>query len=156
LARSLKLSFGTADLFFGHNPTNSRERTRLTNSKVSWIDIQFSSSKFTTVIRGSLYGCRADGDTPVKPARHKEGRKEKKEEDVSTSNSATQVKNRRQGETLTFSSSGNCVEMLRHGLLSLGMILVAKAFSAFFALPSIDFCDFSAFALAVAAASQAF
>jgi hypothetical protein len=45
-------------------------------------------------------------------------------EDVSTYNSATEVENRRQGETLTFSSSGYCVETLRHGLLSLGMILV--------------------------------
>jgi hypothetical protein len=41
LARSLKLSFGTAALFFGHNPTNNRDRTWLTNSKISWIDIQF-------------------------------------------------------------------------------------------------------------------
>jgi hypothetical protein len=32
----------------------------------------------------------------------------------------------------------------------------AKAFSAFFALPSAVFCDFSAFALAAAAASYAF
>jgi hypothetical protein len=32
----------------------------------------------------------------------------------------------------------------------------AKAFSAFFALPSADFCDFSAFALAAAAISYAF
>jgi hypothetical protein len=35
LARLLKSSFRTAALFFGHNLTNSRERTRLTNSKVS-------------------------------------------------------------------------------------------------------------------------
>jgi hypothetical protein len=124
LARLLKSSFRTAALFFGHNPTNSRDRTRLTNSKVSWIDIQFSSSRLTAVIRGSLSGCRADRDTPVNPARHKEGRKEKKEEAVSTYNSAIEVENRRQGETLTFSSSGHCVETLRHGLLSLGMILV--------------------------------
>jgi hypothetical protein len=33
------------------------------------------------------------------------------------------------------------------------LLASAKAFSAFFALPSADFCDFSAFALAVAAAS---
>jgi hypothetical protein len=31
----------------------------------------------------------------------------------------------------------------------------AKAFSAFYALPSADFCDFSAFALAAAATSHA-
>jgi hypothetical protein len=35
LARLVKSSFGTAALFFGHNPTKSRDRTRLTNSKVS-------------------------------------------------------------------------------------------------------------------------
>jgi hypothetical protein len=53
------------------------------NSKVSWIDIQFSSSRLTAVIRGSSSGCRDDGDTPVNPARHKAGRREKEEKRVS-------------------------------------------------------------------------
>jgi hypothetical protein len=58
-------SFGTFAFYFGHNPTNIRVSTRLTNSKISWIDIQFASSKFTAVIRGSSSGCRVDNDTPV-------------------------------------------------------------------------------------------
>jgi hypothetical protein len=36
------------------------------------------------------------------------------------------------------------------------LLASAKAFSAFFALPSADFCNFSAFALAAAATSYAF
>jgi hypothetical protein len=83
LARSLKLSFGTSAFFFGHNPTNNRDKTRVTNSKVSWIDIQFSLSRLTTVIRGSSSGCRDDGDTPVNPARHEADRREKEEKRVS-------------------------------------------------------------------------
>jgi hypothetical protein len=124
LARLLKLSFETAALFFGHNPTNSHDRTQLTNSKVSWIDIQFSSSRLTAVIRGSSPGCRGDGDTPTNPARYKADRREKEEKNVSKYNSATEVENRRQGAALTFSSSRHCVKTLCHGLLSLGMILV--------------------------------
>jgi hypothetical protein len=124
LARLLKLSFGTAALFFGHNPTNSRDRTRLTNSKVSWIDIQFSPSRLTAVIRGSSSGCREDGDTPVNPARYKADRREKGEKNVNKYNSATEVENRRQAEALTFSSSRHYVQTLCHGLLSLGMLLV--------------------------------
>jgi hypothetical protein len=68
LASLPKLSFGTSAFFFGHNPTNSRDRTRPTNSKVSSIDIQFASSRLTVVIRGSSSGCRDDEDTPVNPA----------------------------------------------------------------------------------------
>jgi hypothetical protein len=59
--------FGTSAFYFGHNPTNIRVRTRLTNSKISWIDIQFASSKFTMVIRGSSPGYKVDKDTPVNP-----------------------------------------------------------------------------------------
>jgi hypothetical protein len=63
LASSVKFSFGTADLFFGHNLTNSHDRTWPINSKVSWIDIQFSSSRLTAFIRGSSSVCKADEDT---------------------------------------------------------------------------------------------
>jgi hypothetical protein len=68
LASLVKLSFRTAALFFGHNPANSRDRTWLTNSKVSWIDIQFFSSRLTAFIRGSSSVCKDDGDTPVNSA----------------------------------------------------------------------------------------
>jgi hypothetical protein len=60
-------SFGTSAFYFGHNLTNIRVSMRLTNSKISWIDIQFASSKFTADIRGSSPGCRVDNDTPVNP-----------------------------------------------------------------------------------------
>jgi hypothetical protein len=59
---------------------NIRVRTWLTNSKISWIDIQFASSKLTAVIRGSSPGCRVDKDTSVNPVQQRgqeKGRKEK-------------------------------------------------------------------------------
>jgi hypothetical protein len=68
---SVKLSFGIAALFFGHNPVNNRDKMRLTNSKVSWIDIQDSSSRLTASISGSLSVCRDNGDTPVNSAQKK-------------------------------------------------------------------------------------
>jgi hypothetical protein len=71
LASSFKSPFGTSAFFFGYNPTNIRVRTRLTNSKISWIDIQFASSKLTAVIRGSSPGCKVDNDTPVNPAKQR-------------------------------------------------------------------------------------
>jgi hypothetical protein len=80
LASFSKLSFRTSAFFFGHNPMNSHDRTRLTNSKVSWIDIQFASSRLTAVSRGSSPGCKDDEDTLVNPTqqrRTKEKRKEK-------------------------------------------------------------------------------
>jgi hypothetical protein len=67
VASFLTSSFGTSAFRFGHNPTNIRGSMRLTNSKISWIDIQFASSKFTADIRGSSPGCRVDNDTPVNP-----------------------------------------------------------------------------------------
>jgi hypothetical protein len=87
LASFSKLSFGTSAFFFGHNPTNSHDRTRLTNSKVSWIDIQFASSRLTAVSRGSSPGCKDDEDTLVNPAqqrRTKEKRKRKVSARVTT------------------------------------------------------------------------
>jgi hypothetical protein len=48
---------GTSDFFFGHNLMNICDRTRLTNSKTSWIDIQFASSKLTATRRGSSTDC---------------------------------------------------------------------------------------------------
>jgi hypothetical protein len=45
LARFFKS--GTSAFLLGYNPTKIRARTRLTNSKISWRDIQFASSKLT-------------------------------------------------------------------------------------------------------------
>jgi hypothetical protein len=58
---------------------NIRGRMRPTNSKISWIDIQFASSKLTAVIRGSSPGCRVDKDTPVNPVQQRGQKKEGKE-----------------------------------------------------------------------------
>jgi hypothetical protein len=71
LASFFRSLIGTSAFFLGHNPTNIRERTRLTNSKISWTDIQFASSKLTVAIRGSSPGCGADKDTLVNPVQQR-------------------------------------------------------------------------------------
>jgi hypothetical protein len=58
--------FGTFAFCLGHNPTKIRVRTRFTNSKISWIDIQLASSKPTATMRGSLSGCKINEDTLVR------------------------------------------------------------------------------------------
>jgi hypothetical protein len=70
---------GTSAFCLGHNPTNIRVRTQLTNAKISWINIQFASSKLTAVIRGSSPGCRVDKDTLVNPVQQRDRKKEGKE-----------------------------------------------------------------------------
>jgi hypothetical protein len=77
LARFSKLFFGTSAFFFGHNPTNNCDRTRLTNSKVSWIDIQFASSRLTAVSRGSSLDGKDEEDTLVNPARQRKTKRKK-------------------------------------------------------------------------------
>jgi hypothetical protein len=67
LARFFKS--GTSAFFLGHNPTKIHVRTRLTNSKISWTDIQFASSKLSAAKRGSLSGCKVDADTPLYSAK---------------------------------------------------------------------------------------
>jgi hypothetical protein len=64
--------------------------------------------------------CKADGDTPV----NSEQEKRKEETSVNKYTSATEVENKRQGEELTFSGSRHGAKTLRHGLLSLSMLLV--------------------------------
>jgi hypothetical protein len=59
----------TSAFLLGHNPTKIRARTRLTNSKISWTDIQFASSKLTAAKRGSLSGCNVDVDTSLYSAK---------------------------------------------------------------------------------------
>jgi hypothetical protein len=67
LARFFK--YGTFAFCLGHNPTKIRVRARLTNSKISWTDIQFASSKLTAAKRGSLFGCKVDADTSLYSAK---------------------------------------------------------------------------------------
>jgi hypothetical protein len=76
LARFFKS--GTSAFFLGHNLTKICVRTRFTNSKIFWTDIQFASSKLTAAKRGSLSGCKVDADTPpysAKPRKQQNNRK---------------------------------------------------------------------------------
>jgi hypothetical protein len=77
LARFSKLSFGTFAFFFGHNLTNNRDRTWLTNSKISWIDIQFASSRLTAVSKGSSPDGKDEEDTLVNPAQQRKSKRKK-------------------------------------------------------------------------------
>jgi hypothetical protein len=54
----------------------------LTNSKISWIDIQFTSSKLTAAMRGSLSGCKVEEDTLVHSVEPRE-QKVAEEENIS-------------------------------------------------------------------------
>jgi hypothetical protein len=76
LARFFKS--GTLAFFLGHNPTKIHVSTRLTNSKISWTDIQFASSKLTAAKRGSSSSCKVDTDTSLysaKPRKQQNSRK---------------------------------------------------------------------------------
>jgi hypothetical protein len=75
-----RASFFTS--LFLHNPTKIRVRMWLTNSKISWIDIQFASSNLTAAMRGSLSGCKIDEDTLVHSVEPRE-QKAAKEENIS-------------------------------------------------------------------------
>jgi hypothetical protein len=83
-------------------------------------------------------------------------RKRKKETSVVKYTRTAEVENRRQLKRYLLSAA---VEMVRRrsatacSLLACSLLASAKALSAFFALPSAAFCDFSAFALAAAATS---
>jgi hypothetical protein len=57
--------FGTSAFCLGHNLIKIRVRTQLTNSKISWTDIQLASSKLTAAMRRSSSGCKVDEDTLV-------------------------------------------------------------------------------------------
>jgi hypothetical protein len=70
LARFFKS--GTSTFCSGHNLTKIRVSMRLTNSKISWTDIQFASNKLTAAKRGSLSGCKVDADNSVYSAKTKE------------------------------------------------------------------------------------
>jgi hypothetical protein len=71
LASFFKSPSGTSAFCLGYNPTKIRVSMRLANSKISWIEIQFASSKLTATMRESLSGCKDDEDTPVCSARPK-------------------------------------------------------------------------------------
>jgi hypothetical protein len=103
---------------------NIRVRTRLTNSKISWIDIQFVSSKFTAVIRGSSPGCRVDKDTLVCSVQHKETGKQEGKGNISEYKKLIANRKREQGKVRTSSSSRHCVEPFGYDLLSLKVLLV--------------------------------
>jgi hypothetical protein len=77
LARFFKS--GTLAFLLGHNPTKIRVSTWLTNSKISWTDIQFASSKLTTAKRGSSSGCKVDADTSLYSAKPRKQQTAEKE-----------------------------------------------------------------------------
>jgi hypothetical protein len=83
-------------------------------------------------------------------------RQRKKETSVIKYTKIVEIENRRQIGRYLLSAA---VEMVRRrsatacSLLACSLLASAKALSAFFALPSAAFCDFSAFALAAAATS---
>jgi hypothetical protein len=80
LVSFFKSSFGTSAFCLVHNPINIRVRTRLTNSKISWTDIQFALSKLTAVMRGSSPDCGVDKETlvySVAPGKQKNSKKGK-------------------------------------------------------------------------------
>jgi hypothetical protein len=67
LARYFKSD--TLAFFLGHNPTKFRVSTWFANSKISWTDIQFASSKLTVAKRGSSSSCKVDADTSLYSAK---------------------------------------------------------------------------------------
>jgi hypothetical protein len=69
---------GISAFCLGHNPTKICISTRLTNSKISWTDIQFASSKLTAAMRGSMFGCKVDADTSVYSAEPRKQKKQKR------------------------------------------------------------------------------
>jgi hypothetical protein len=106
-----------------------RARTRLTNSKISRMDIQFASSKLTAAMRGSLSSCKVDVDTLVYSA---EPRKQTAagEECISkykkASKSTTRRKeNKKKGIVHTSSSGRHRIQPLSHSLFSLEVLLVS-------------------------------
>jgi hypothetical protein len=153
LARFFKS--GTLAFFLGHNPMKICVSTRLTNSKISRIDIQFASSKLTTAKRGSSSGCKVDADTllySTKPrkqqtaeneyiSKHKRARKPTKQKKVIVPLAAADI---------WFSRLAMAYSRWRCSFLA-----VARSFSAFFALANADLVDFLALTLAAVAASKA-
>jgi hypothetical protein len=61
-----------------------RVSMRLTNSKISWTEIQFASSKLTAAMRESSSGCKDDEDTPVRSAQTRKQRQQKRHTSAST------------------------------------------------------------------------
>jgi hypothetical protein len=105
-------------------------------------------------MRGSLSGCKVDIDTSVYSTKTRELETSEKEYISKHKKMSKSIKGKK-GIVCTSSSSTHHIQSLSHGLFSLEMLASAKAFSAFFALASADFVDFSALALVAVAASKA-
>jgi hypothetical protein len=116
LARFFKS--GTSAFCLGHNLTKIRVSTRLTNSKISWTDIQFSYSKLTAAKRGSSSGCKVDADTSVyspKTRKQKTAEKEYISKHIRVSKSIKEKK----GIVCTGSSCRHLIQPLSHDLFPL-------------------------------------
>jgi hypothetical protein len=121
-----------------------RVNTRLANSKISWIEIQFASSKLTAAMRESSSGCKDDKDTPVcsKQPRKQRQRKKNTSASIRVGNSTKKGKSwylpPARADILLSRSVTACSRWMRSLLAS------ERAFSAFFALANANLVDFSA------------
>jgi hypothetical protein len=78
LASFFKSLFGISALCLGHNPMKIHVSAWLANSKISWTEIQFASSKLTAAMRESSSGCKDNEDTPVRSTQPRKQRQRKK------------------------------------------------------------------------------
>jgi hypothetical protein len=123
------------------------------------MDFQFTSSKLTAAMRGSLSGCKVDAGTLVyfvEPRRQKIA----EEEYISKYKKTSKSKSRRRRKVqcvpiveadIVFSHSATACSRWRCSLLASD-----KASSAFFTLANANLFNFSALTLAAVAASKAF
>jgi hypothetical protein len=58
-------AFSMSALCVGHNPMEIRVSMRLANSKISWMEVQFASSRLTAATRESSSGCAEAEGIPV-------------------------------------------------------------------------------------------
>jgi hypothetical protein len=100
-----------------------RMSTRLANSKISWIEIQFASSKLTAAMRESSSGCKDDEDSPVCSTQPRKQRQRKKH----TSASIRAVNSTKTGKSMIFTSSKSrhFIEPFSHGMFPLDVLLIS-------------------------------
>jgi hypothetical protein len=99
------------------------QHTRLANSKISWTEIQFASSKLTAAMRESSSGCKDDEDTPVRSTQPRKQRQRKNHTSASirASNSTKEGK----GMVCTSSKSRHFITPFSHGLFPLDVLLIS-------------------------------
>jgi hypothetical protein len=88
------------------------------------INIQFTSSKLTAAMRGSLSGCKFDADTSVYSAKPKKQKTAEKEY-ISKHKRVSKSSKGKKGIAHTSSSSRHRIQPLSYGLFSLEVLLVS-------------------------------